>query len=78
MWAFIFHPGSRRSGAMGERTCVQQRNAAGSAIDSGLAEATPPASSAEGRSRPMSGNRPVLRRSRRSRSDGVLGLRWLS
>jgi hypothetical protein len=78
MWAFIFQSGPRRSGEMGERTNVEQRNAVGIAIDSGVAEVTLPASRPEARSRAISGGRPILRRSRRSLSDGVLGLRWLA
>jgi hypothetical protein len=78
MWAFIFQTGSRRSGETGERTHGEERSAAASALEAGPAEATRPRSTAEARSMLISGQRPTLRRSRRSRSDGVLGLRWLA
>jgi hypothetical protein len=78
MWAFIFQPGPRRSGEMGEGTRVEEPIAAAGAIESGPVEATRPASRAENRSIPISGARLTLRRSRRFHSDGVLGLRWLA
>jgi hypothetical protein len=78
MWAFIFQTGSRRSGETGERTHVEERSAAAGALEAGAAETTRPRSRAEARSMLISGTRPTLRRPRRSRSDGVLGLRWLA
>jgi hypothetical protein len=78
MWAFIFQMGSRRSGETGERTHGEGRSAAAGALEAGPAEATRLRSRVEARSVLISGKRPTLRRSRRSRNDGVLGLRWLS
>jgi hypothetical protein len=78
MWAFIFQTGHRRSSEMGEPKDMEDRNAKAGALESGPAEATHLASRAEAWSRPNSAPRPMLRRARQSRSDGVLGLRWLA
>jgi hypothetical protein len=78
MWAFIFQTGPRRSSEMGEPKDMQDLNAKAGALESGPAEAPCLASGGEAWSRPNSGARPMLRRSRQSRSDGVLGLRWLT
>lgn len=78
MWAFIFQTGSRRSSEMGEPADMEHRSATAAALQSGPAKGNGVASRAETWSRPSSGARPMLRRSRQSRSDGVLGLRWLA
>jgi hypothetical protein len=78
MWTFIFQSGPRRSSELGEPEDMEDRNAKAGSLESGSAEANGLASGAGTWSRPNSGARPMLRRSRQSRSDGVLGLRWLA
>jgi hypothetical protein len=72
MSPIIFFPGFWRSR---NRSTVSAPAGTGTAPHS---TATVPAQASVGR-RPYSGEteRPVLRRPRRSRHDGVLGLRWL-
>jgi hypothetical protein len=78
MWAFIFQTGPRRSFETSEPTDIEDRNATAGAPLSGPAESNCLASRADAWSGPIFRARPMLLRSRQSRSDGVLGLRWLA
>jgi hypothetical protein len=78
MSAFLFLTSSWRSGGTGHLTVAQTRAASALAQERATPAAARPAPDGTTRRRPDDVDRPILRRARRFRNDGVLGLRWLS